>query len=273
MSFFGIGIAFKDYDVITGFAASEWVGFANFVKIFKEPELLKAIFNTLYYNLFLIFGIFPFPVLFAIMINELKNLRFKKLVQTASYLPHFLSWITVVGMFMTLLSLNGPVNNILSTIIGETYERKNWLMDSKYFLPINFIAKLWKEIGWSSILYLAAIAGIDQTMYEAARIDGCDKFNQIRYITLPCIIPTMVIVLIMGLGTLLNTSFEMIYGFQNLYTQQDTEVISTLIYRKGLQYGDYSTATAIGLMQGLVSITIVFFANAISKKVAKISIF
>ena len=161
---------------------------------------------------------------------------------------------------------------IMGKLFGEAFGDVNLLMDPAYFLPIIFISHIWKSVGWSSVIFLAAIAGIDPTLYEAASVDGCGKLRQAWHITLPSIRGTALIVLIMSLGTLFNTNFEQVYGFQNVYTQEQTEVINTLIYRQGIENGQYSLATAFGLSQGLVSVTILLAANAISKRLFEISI-
>ena len=218
------------------------------------------------------FGAFPFPIILALMFNELNNMKFKKVVQTISYMPYFLSWISVIGLIQTLFATEGTVNQLLAQIIGETYEKKNILMDSNYFLPIMFLSHLWKNVGWSSVVFLAAIAGIDPTLYEACTIDGGGKCQQIWHITLPGIKSTIIITLIMSLGTLVNTNFEQVYGLQNVYTQEATEVISTLIYRQGIQNGEYSLATAFGLSQGMVTLTLMLVSNAITKKLSGTSI-
>lgn len=272
LPFLGLIMAFQDFDIIKGFTGSEWVGFDNFIEVLSTPQLLDAIWNTLKYGCVLTFVSFPFPIVLAVLINEIRSSAFKKLTQTITYLPHFLSWITVVGLFYAALSSNGTVNNLMAAIFGEGYERKNILLDSNYFLGVIFTAQLWKELGWSSIIFLAAIVGIDQSLYEAASIDGCGRVKQIWYITIPSIMSTVIIILVMKLGTIFNTSFELIHGFQNVYTQPDTDVISTVIYRQGIQGGEYSLSTAFGLMQGLVSVILVFSANAISKKLANVSI-
>lgn len=268
----GILIAFKDYDVLMGFAKSPWVGLKHFITIFTMPNFLQAIKNTLIYSSVLIFGYFPFPIILALMFNEVKCTKFKKISQTITYLPHFLSWISVIGFCYSLFALNGTFNDVLAWIFGENYERKNILLDSKNFLGILFFSKTWKDIGWASILYLAAITGIDPSLYESARIDGCNKLKQVWHITLPGIRVTCVISLVMAVGNLVNTSFEQIYGFQNVYIQEETEVINTLIYRQGIQSAQYSPATAFGLIQGLVSLLLVTVSNAISKKIFEVSI-
>ncbi|MDY3303237.1 MAG: ABC transporter permease subunit [Clostridia bacterium] len=272
LPFAGIVIAFKDFDVIDGIWGSPWVGFGNFIKIFKYPEMLASIKNTLVYSIVGVFGKFPFPILLALMFNEVRNMRFKKVVQTMSYFPHFLSWASVCALIYAMFAIDGPVNNMLAKIIGTGYERTNILMESKNFLPIMFFSGLWKELGWSSIIYLAALAGIDQSMYEAAEVDGCNRLKQTIYITLPSIKTTIILVLLLGMGSLVTSNFEHVYGLQNVYTQNETEVINTLVYRKGIQGGEYSLATAFGLMQGIVSVTLVILANKFSKAVSETSL-
>jgi len=268
----GIILAFKDYNIYDGILGSPWVGFDNFVLIFQQPAMLHAIKNTLVLSFVNIFGGFPFPILLAILFNEIWNLKFKKVVQTISYLPHFLSWVSVIGLVYSLFAIEGPVNQIAAMVVGEGYEAKNFLMNSEYFIPIAFWTNIWKSVGWSSVLFLAAITGIDPALYEAATIDGAGKLRQIWHITLPGIRTTLVIVFVMNMGGLLASNFELVYGLQNVYTIDDTEVINTLIYRTGIQNGNYSAATAFGLSQGLITVTLILLANAVSKKIAQVSI-
>lgn len=272
LPFAGIVIAFKDFDVIDGILGSPWVGFDNFIKIFKYPEMLASIKNTLIFSIEGVFGKFPFPIILALLFNEIRNAKFKKFVQTISYFPHFLSWASVCALIYAMFAIDGPVNNIMAKLIGAGYERANILMDSKNFLPVLFFSGLWKELGWSSIIYLAAIAGVDPSMYEAAEVDGCNRFKQVIYITLPSIKTTIVLVLLLGMGSLVTANFEHVYGLQNVYTQNETEVINTLVYRKGIQGGEYSLATAFGLMQGIVSVTLVILANKFSQAVSETSL-
>ena len=272
LPFAGIVIAFKDFDVIDGILGSPWVEFDNFIKIFKYPEMLASIKNTLIFSIVGVFGKFPFPIILALLFNEIRNAKFKKFVQTISYFPHFLSWASVCALIYAMFAIDGPVNNIMAKLIGAGYERANILMDSKNFLPVLFFSGLWKELGWSSIIYLAAIAGVDPSMYEAAEVDGCNRFKQVIYITLPSIKTTIVLVLLLGMGSLVTANFEHVYGLQNVYTQNETEVINTLVYRKGIQGGEYSLATAFGLMQGIVSVTLVILANKFSQAVSETSL-
>lgn len=273
MPYSGLVLAFKDYDILTGVWGSPWVGFDNFKEIFSQPSMLHAIKNSFVYGVVIQFLGMPFPVILALLFNEIRNARFKKVVQTVSYLPHFLSWITVVGLFSSIFSLEGTFNSIMKTIIGDSYEATNILYNPNNFLPIIFTTHLWKAIGWSSVIFLAAIAGIDPTLYEAATVDGCGKFKQVLHITIPSISGTVLIVFVMSLGSLFNTSFEQVYGFQNVYIQQETDTINTLIYRLGIQSGKYSLATAFGLAQGAVALALLLMSNFMSKKLFEVSIY
>ncbi len=272
LPFAGVIMAFKDYDIIKGILGSPWVGLDNFKEVFNNPGMVLGIWNSLIYGLVILFGGMPFPIILALLFNEIRSVRFKKVVQTVSYMPHFLSWIMVISMFTSMFALEGTFNSIMKVIAGEGYEPVNILTDAKNFLPIIFVTHLWKSVGWSSVVFLAAITGIDPTLYEAATVDGCSKFKQVIHITLPCIKGTILTVFIMSLGGLFNTSFEQVFGFQNVYIQQQTETINTLIYRAGIQNGKYSLATAFGLAQGVVTVTIILISNFISKKLFEVSI-
>jgi len=268
----GVAIAFKDYDVLIGFGDSPWVGLKHFKELFAFQGFAKAVKNTLLYSSVSLFGQFPFPIFLALCINEVRHAGAKKFVQTVSYLPHFLSWMSVIGFAYSIFAINGSFNDLMSALFGESYKRSNLLLDSNNFLAVIFLSGLWKTIGWNSILYLAAICGIDQSYYEAAEIDGCSRLGKIWHITLPCIRTTAVLVLILGVGSLVTTSFEQVYGFQNVYIQNDTEVINTLAYKEGIQNGNYSLATALSVTQGIVSLILVMTANRLSKKLAEVSL-
>ena len=268
----GVILAFKDYNIYDGLWGSDWVGLKNFITVFKQPAMMKAVGNTVWLSFAIIFGTLPFPILLAVMFNEIWNTRFKKVVQTISYLPHFLSWVSVVGLCYALLSTEGAINNLLIKVLGDDYVAKNFLMESKYFVPISYFTSLWKNLGWETVIYMASIAGIDGALYEAATMDGAGKLRQTWNITLPSIKQTIIVVLVMRLGSVFNANFEMVYGLQNVFTIDDTEIISTLIYRSGIQNGNYSVATAFGLLQGLITITLILAANALSKKIAEVSI-
>lgn len=275
----GVVIAFKEYNaemlvmgakngIIQTIIDAPWVGWGNFIEIFNRPEMLETIGRTLFYGIVFVFGGFPFPIVLALLFNEIKNMKFKKVTQTITYMPHFLSMVSVIGMVSSMLAAEGPFNQLLVNIFGSEYQYTNPLLNADYFLPIIFTANLWKAIGWSSIVYLSAITGIDPTLYEAAEVDGCGKFKQVIKITIPCIAETMIILLIMELGKIVNTNFELVKGFQNAFIEEETDIISTYIYRKGLRGGEYDVSTAFGIAQGVVNLALVLSANAISKKIS-----
>lgn len=255
----GIIIAFMDFNVYDMFS-SPWTGLTNFEELFKTPEFLTAVGNTLLSSsLSLIIG-FPIPIIFALLVNELKGGIFKRFVQTVSYMPNFLSWIAVIGIVQAVYSIYGPINDILS-VFGK--ERILFLSLQGLFLPNIILLGIWKSFGFSSILYLAALTSIDPQLYEAARIDGANKLRQAIHITLPGIKPTVVMMLIMSMGYLVGDNFELVYGLSNAYINYP--VISTVVYNTGLRQGNYSMAAAFGLSQNIVGCILVLGTNKLSK--------
>lgn len=265
----GLSVAFLDYDVFLGMK-SPFVGFDNFVKILSMPQFTQAIWNTLKISLLNIAIAFPLPIVFALLLNELSAGFFKRFTQTVSYLPHFLSTIAVVGIATTLLSNYGVINDLRVAAGGEGTERILFLTLQKMFVPNVLTLELWKSFGWNSIIYLASISGIDAELYEAATIDGAGKFKQSWHITVPCIMNTVIIMLILKIGSLFASNFDLIYGLQNVYI--DFEVISTIVYKQGITQGDYATATALSFMQGFISLFLVLGSNWLSKKYNDVSI-
>ncbi|WP_238177993.1 ABC transporter permease [Paenibacillus contaminans] len=268
----GIIMSFQDFDIFKGITGSPFVGFKHYADIIQIPALRKSIANTLLYSSVKLFIGFPLTVIFALLLNELRSMAFKRVVQTISYLPHFLSWIAIVSLFYTFFELYGPFNNLRAMLFGADVERINILMMPEHFLELIFYSNVYKEIGWGTIIFLAAIAGIDPQLYEASMVDGCGRFRQIVHITLPGILPTIMIIFILSAGGVLNANFEQIIGFQNLYTQEHTEVINTIVYKYGLQQGNFSLATAFGLAQGIASFLIVYGVNKIAKKLSGIGV-
>ena len=269
---FGIVMAFQDYNPGQGILHSKFVGLENFKYMFQMNDVKQVLCNTVVIAVGKIIGNIIFPLIFALLLNEFCIKRLKRPIQTIVYLPYFLSWISVIGIFQILFSSEGTVNAVLSGIFGDRYTPVNILMDPKYFLGIIFWTGQWKNVGWSSIVFLAAITGINQSLYEAAAVDGCSRFKQVFYITLPSIMPTIAIVFIMATASLVVSNFDQVYGFQNAYIQEKTEVINTLVYREGILNAEYSMATAFGIAQGLVSFILVFITNKIVKKVSDIGI-
>ncbi len=278
---YGILIAFKkNYKITTPlfslkFLQSEWAdkgGFAHFINFFKDEEFLPIMTNTLGISLLKLFINFPLPIVFALMLNEVRNQKFKKVVQTVSYLPHFLSWVVLGGILTTWLGESGLFNEILIDM-GIIEHGKTYLAYPEYFWAIIVISDLWKELGWSAIIYLAAISGIDQEMYEAARVDGASRWRQIWSITLPSIAPTITILLILQVGSLLNTNFDQIFVLWNPLNSERSNVIDIYTYNTAMRSMRYSYAAAIGLFKSVVAFILLFIANQVSKRLNDTSLF
>lgn len=261
---YGLIMAFQDYNAFKGFSGSEFVGLDNFRKIFSQTRFMKAIWNTLSISLLGFVTTFPAPILLALLLNELKNGRFKKTIQTISYLPHFLSWISVVGLVHLMFGRDGLINDLRMVLGAE--ERMIYLAEQNLFIWFIMGTSLWKEVGWGTIIHLANLSSISPELYEAASIDGASRLQKIRFITLPHMIPTVLILLIFKMGSLFGSNFELIYGLQNPYI--DFDVISTLVYEVGISGGDYSVSTALGLAQGIIALLLVLMSNWFSKKVS-----
>lgn len=261
---YGLIIAFQDFNIFSGITGSEWVGLANFRKLFSSPEFLNVFRNTLIISVSKIIFLFPLPIILAILLNEIKNLIFKKSVQTVIYLPHFISWVIVSGLFMNLLSVNGGiVNTIISKFGGQPIA---FFMEPSKFRPLLVITEGWKEVGWGTIVYLAAITGIEQEQYEAAKIDGANKLQQILSITIPGIAPTIVLMFILRLGSVLEAGTEQIMVMYNAVVYNVSDVIGTYVFRVGLGTSDYSFSTAVGLFNSVVSFMLVVGGNYLCKK-------
>lgn len=268
----GILIAFKDFDIFEGIFKSPWApefGLKYIKEIFQVPMIYESILNTLNISVLLLIVGFPAPILLALLLNEVRVAAFRRTIQTLSFLPHFLSWISVIAIAYSFYSLSGPLNDLMAAWYGED-KRQMFLASQSFFVPNVIILSLWKELGWSCIIYLAAIAALDVQQYEAACIDGASRLQQIVYITLPGILPTAMILLILKLGGLFASNFELIYGLQNPFIS--FEVISTVVYKSGIQQANYPMATALGFINGLVALFLTFVSNRISKKVSGVSV-
>ncbi len=261
---FGIVMAFQNYNIRDGFFGSSWVGFKYFNLIFNTPATLNVVKNTLLLGVSRFLISIPFPILMALMLNEVKGKNFKKTVQTAVYLPHFLSWVIVGGIVVNLFGQEtGAVNNLVRYIWGEPYA---FLYNEKAWLAIFYGSGIWKECGFSAIIYLAALTGVDPELYDAASIDGASKLQRIWNVTLPCIMPTIVINLILQIGNSVNVGFDQIYVLTNPTVNNIADVVSTYVYRVGLQQMQFSLTSAMGLFQSLLGITLVVLTNRIAKK-------
>lgn len=262
---FGIVIAFKDYSVLSGVFDSKWVGFMNFSQVFASDVFLRAFRNTLLISFGnLLFG-FPAPIIFALMLNELKFMKLKKVVQTVSYLPHFISWSVVGGIAYILLSpTSGVVNNMIRSLHGEGI---NFLGSSDWFRPMIITFGVWKSFGWGSIIYLAALSGVDEELYEAAYIDGATRMQRIIHITLPGISNIIVIMFILAIGRILNNDFEQIFAFINDMVLDVGETLEYYIYRVGLyDVNNFSIGTAVGFMKSIIGFVLIITTNILSKE-------
>ena len=260
----GLVMAFQDFSIFRGFLQSEWVGLENIITIFTQPQFTQAIFNTVLVSVMILVLTFPAPIILALLIHELKNKFFKRFVQTASYLPHFLSTLSVVGLVQMLFGRDGLINDMMLALGAD--ERINYLAQQKNFIWFLVGTNLWKEVGWSTIIHLANLTSINPELYEAADIDGAGYFAKLRYITIPHMLPTIVILLIFQMGKLFSSNFDLVYGLQNPFI--DFEVISTIIYQTGIQNGNYSVSTAIGFVEGLVALALVLGTNKLAKKIS-----
>lgn len=265
----GLKIAFLEYDILMGYD-SPWVGLANIRRIFQVPDLFNAIINTFRTSVLALIFSTVTAILFAILLNELKVGLYKRVVQSFSYLPFFISWISIIGIVRVFYSEYGPLNNMLVSLFGPETERTMLLAVQSFFLPNVIMLTLWRNTGWNSVIYIAAITAIDPQQYEAAYIDGAGRLKQIWHITLPGMLPQIIILLIINSGYIFSDNFELIYGLQNAYINYD--VISTLIYKYGLQNGDYSVATAFSFMQGVATLILMCTTNLISRKLSEISL-
>jgi putative aldouronate transport system permease protein len=264
---YGVLMAFQDYSIFKGFMNSPWVGLKHFRMFFESPEFNEVMRNTIVISFLKFFIGFPAPILLALMLNEIKNMAFKRVVQTVSYLPHFISWVIVAGFVMSLLSTDNGSVNILIEKLNFIEEPINFLSLPEYFWTILVTTGVWKEIGFGSIVYLAAIAGIDPHLYEAAAMDGASRFKQMFLITLPSIMPVVIIFMILAVGNLLNAGFEdiLLLGI-NPVLRDVSDVIDTYVFRVGIQNSRYSYATAVGLFKAVISVGLLTMANYIARR-------
>ncbi|SMD10119.1 ABC transporter permease [Primorskyibacter flagellatus] len=267
---YGLQIAFKDYSIFRGVAGSPWIGLEHFQTLFGNDQFLRAIKNTIIISFYgLIFG-FPMPILLALMFNEILKQTFKKTAQTIVYLPHFVSSVIIAGIVITAFS---PSAGIVNTFLGWIgVEPIYFLTKPEWFRPIFVGTGIWQEAGFQSIVYLAAIAGVSPTLYESAVVDGASRWQMMWKITLPSILPTIIIMLIIRIGNMLEVSFEMIILLYQPATYQTADVVNTYIYRQGIQGGQYDLAAAAGLFNAVVAFVLVMSANAISKRYSRTSL-
>jgi len=267
---YGLVIAFKDYNIVKGMAASEWVGLKNFVSFFHDPYFFRLLRNTIVLNVYgLVFG-FPVPIILALLFNEIRKSAFKRVAQTISYLPYFISAVVVCGLVIQFLSPStGLVNAILNKLGMDSIY---FMQDPDYFRTVYITMGVWQSAGFSAIIYMAALAGIGPELYEAARIDGAGRWKQLVYITFPALVPTAIMLIILNMGGMLQSDYEKIILLANPTIYETSDVLNTYVYRKGLLETNFSYATAVGLFQGIVGFVLVVTANKISRKVSETSL-
>jgi putative aldouronate transport system permease protein len=265
----GWSMAFQNYRPARSFSEQEWAGFRWFIFLFTDPGFLRVLRNTLAMSLINMVLGYVTAISLALLLNELKNIGFKRLVQTISYLPHFLSWVIVTGLVSSMLAIeHGAINDVLMAL-GIIKEPILFLGEPKYFWGVVGVTYVWKEVGWNTIIYLAAIAGIDPNLYEAAEIDGCNRFHKMWFITLPGIKATIIILLIMSIGRILDAGFEMQYLLMRNSTMDVAETIDIFVLRYGINLNNYSLATAAGMFKNVVNVTLIFLANWLARRMGE----
>ncbi|MDO4291919.1 MAG: ABC transporter permease subunit [Eubacteriales bacterium] len=261
---YGVQIAFKNFRASAGIQGSEWVGMEHFVKFLGNPVSWELIRNTLSISILALVIGFPAPIIFALIVNELKSKRFQKMVQTISYAPHFISTVVLVSMLTSLLDPStGIINKILGIVGGGPYD---FMSRADWFAGIYVISDIWQHVGWNAVIYLAALAGIDYELHEAAMMDGASRLKRIWHINLPGILPTIAILLILQTGNLMSVGFEKVFLMQNPLNLETSEIISTFVYKMGLQYRQYSYSTAIGLFNSIINLVLLVSVNFFAKK-------
>ena len=266
---YGIQIAFRNFSPALGIWGSKWIGLDNFMRFFESFYFWRLLKNTLLINVTQLF-LFPFPIILALSLNEVQNLYFKKTVQTVTYAPYFLSTVVFVSMILSFLDPKSGMINRLIQIFGGT--AKNFMADPDAFIPIYVLTGSWKTLGWSSIIYIGSLAGVDPSLHEAARIDGASRMQRIWHINLPWLAPTIVILFILQLGSMMSVGYERIYLMQNSLNQPGSDVISTYVYRVGLIQAQYGLSTAVGLFNSLINMILLLLANTLSRRLTETSL-
>lgn len=266
---YGIIMAFEKFDFSKGFLGSQWVGLKNFETFIQGPYFWRLMRNTFLLSVYaLVFG-FPVPIIFALLLNELRSMAYKRWVQTITYLPHFLSVVIVIGLLKEVLSPSGIVNRLLAVFGAPSI---NFFMDAGWFRTMYVSSAIWQEFGWGAIIYLAALASIDPQLYEAARIDGASRWRCVWHVTLPSLRPTIIILLILNMGSLLSVSFEKVLLLYSPGIYETADVIPTYVYRVGLLQANYSFGAAVGVLNSVIAFIFVYTSNYLSRKFSEVSI-
>ena len=266
---FWLVIAFQKYNAFQGIWGSKWVGLKYFEAFIQDPYFWNLMKNTIVLNLWMLVFFFPTPIILSLMINDLRSQRFKKLTQSVTYLPYFLSTVVVCGFIFNLLAMDGPINSLIKSLGGTPIA---FMVQPDWFRPIYIISEIWQYTGWGSIIYLAALAGVDPQLYEAASIDGASRWKQLWKVSLPCIAPVISIQFLLTVGRLLTVGFQKILLLYNGATYSTADVISTYVYRRGLLNADYSYGAAISIFQAVIALVLVVGSNKLAKKIGQTSL-
>ena len=267
---YGVQLAFKDYNPMLGMMGSEWIGFDNFIRFFKSYQFKQLLENTLVLSLYQLVAGFPIPIILAILLNQLRGSRFKKLVQTVTYAPHFISIVVLVGMLNIFLSPRGGIINQVIQLFGK--EPILFLGKEEYFRHIYVLSGVWQNMGWNAIIYLAALSGVSTELHEAAIMDGASKIKRILHVDLPAILPTVMIILVMNFGSIMSLGFEKAYLMQNSQNISSSEIIATYVYKMGLLNAQYGFSTAVGLFNSVINCTLLIIVNKVSKKISDVGL-
>jgi len=267
---YGIQIAFRDFMPSKGFTGSEWVGFKHFQRFFSSYYFNRILWNTIVINLYSLLVGFPIPIIFALLLNEIGHKRYKKLVQNVTYIPHFLSAVVIVSILQLMLNPNMGVVNMALNAIG--LEQKDFLTDAALFKHIYVWSGIWQNMGWDSIIYIASLSNVNPSLYEAATIDGASRLQKMRYISVPGIMPTIVILFILRCGAIMNIGFEKILLMQNDLNMESSDVISTFVYRSGILGADYSFSAAVGLFNSVCNFILLIITNSVARKLGEVSL-
>lgn len=259
----GLIIAFRKYDIVSGLFGTGWDGFKYFDLFFRDPYFFRIIRNTLVINLYMMIFAFPAPIIFALLMNEIKANRIKKVFQSFSYIPHFVATVVVVGLMMEMLSSGGMVNQVISSL---GLKKQLFFSEAGWFRFLYVSSSTWEGTGWRAIIYMAALTGINTELYENAAIEGANRFQKIKYVTIPGILPTIIILFILSMGTMMNVGFEKVFLMYNPGTYETADVISTYVYRRGILGMDYSYATAVGLFNSIINFLFLIGANYMARK-------
>lgn len=265
----GLYIAFSDYKFTSGIFSGDFVGFEWFIRFFQGPYFVRLLRNTLLLSLETLIWGFPMPILFALVINEIRSKPFKRVAQTVTYLPHFISIVVICGLVVDFTSLDGLINTIITACGGQPIA---FLTKPEWFRTVYVTSEIWQTFGWNSVIFLAALSGIDTQQFEAARLDGASRWQQMIYISLPSIMPTIVTVLLMRVGHLMSLGFEKVFNLYSPATYETADIIATYVYRQGILSANYSSAAAIGLFNSVINLILVVMMNKVSRKLSETSL-